>query len=101
MLPRTIRCPLLHEKAFANWGRLATMPLMRYLPGECGLVMALARRFFGRSFSQAHWAEADEEALLGRKPAESKPASRTSTTRRSVRLDKAVNFFSAATTREM
>ena len=41
------------------------MPFTRYFPGECGSVMALTRRFSGRSFSQAHCAIADEEALIG------------------------------------
>lgn len=53
---RTIGCPALQEKACWNSGRFATMPLIRYFPSECGSVMALARRFSGRSFSQAHWA---------------------------------------------
>src|SRR5205807_9630451 len=50
----TMGAPALQEKARANCGRSATMPLMRYLPGECGLVSALTRRFSGRWFSQAH-----------------------------------------------
>ena len=40
---RTMGCPGLHENAWANSGRFATMPLIRYLPGECGSVAALTR----------------------------------------------------------
>src|SRR5205814_860184 len=53
----TIGRPALHAKARANSGRSATMPSIRYFPGECGLVMALTRRFSGRWFSQAHCAK--------------------------------------------
>ena len=34
-----------------------TIPLTRYLPGECGLVMAFTRRFSGLLFSHAHCAK--------------------------------------------
>ena len=37
-------------------GMFDTMPLIRYFPGECGFVIAFARRFSGRWFSQAHCA---------------------------------------------
>src|SRR5436190_4578722 len=55
--PFTIACPALQPNALANSGRSDTMPFTRYLPGECGLVMALTRRFSGRWFSQAHCAK--------------------------------------------
>jgi hypothetical protein len=35
----------LHANAFSNSGRFTTMPLTRYLPGECGSVMAFTRRW--------------------------------------------------------
>src|SRR5262249_8956052 len=53
---RTMGWPALQLKAFWNSGMLITSPFTRYFPGECGLVMALARRFSGRSFSHAHCA---------------------------------------------
>jgi hypothetical protein len=55
ILCRTIGWPGLQPNARWNWGRSETMPLTRYLPGECGLVMAFSRRFSGRLFSQAHY----------------------------------------------
>src|SRR5436305_8622232 len=57
-----------HLKAFLNSGRFETTPLMRYLPGECGLVIAFTRRFSGRSFSQAHCARPMKNRWSGVKP---------------------------------
>src|SRR5213075_239448 len=64
----TIACPALHPNAFANSGRSETMPFTRYLPGECGLVMAFTRRFSGRWFSQAHCAKPMKKRWSGVKP---------------------------------
>ena len=56
--------PGLQEKAVANSGMFTTTPLMRYFAGECGSVMARARRSSGRSFCAGPLREADEEALV-------------------------------------
>src|SRR5262249_37718434 len=53
---RTMGWPALQPKACWNSGMFTIRPFTRYLPGECSLVMALARRFSGRSFSHAHCA---------------------------------------------
>src|SRR5260221_10881995 len=66
--PRTIGALSLQSKAFWNCGRSETMPLMRYLPGEWGLVRALTRRFSLRWFSQAHWAKPMKKRWSGVKP---------------------------------
>jgi hypothetical protein len=44
----TIGFPSPQLNARPNCGRFTTTPLIRYLLGECGLVIALARRFSGR-----------------------------------------------------
>ena len=67
----TIGAPVLQEKARANCGRSATMPLMRYLPGECGFVTAFTRSFSGRVFSQAHCAKPMKNRWSGVKPSAS------------------------------
>jgi len=45
-----------------------TSPLTRYLPGECGSVMAFARRSSGRSFSHAHCAFPTKKRCSGVRP---------------------------------
>src|SRR5439155_14455236 len=55
-------------KARWNSGMFETMPLMRYLPGECGLVMAFARRFSGVWALQAHCANPMKKRWSGVKP---------------------------------
>src|ERR1051326_5586433 len=67
----TIGAPALHENAFWNSGMFTTTPLMRYLPGECGSVMACWRRLSGRSFSQAHCAKPTKKRWSGVRPSRS------------------------------
>src|SRR5712691_7611821 len=55
-------------KARWNSGMFETMPLMRCLPGECGLVIALARRFSGVWALQAHCANPMKKRWSGVKP---------------------------------
>src|ERR1035438_1610803 len=58
----------LHLKASANSGIFTTTPLIRYLPGECGLVTAIRRRFSGRLFSDAHCAKPTKKRCSGVRP---------------------------------
>src|SRR5664280_2072674 len=60
--------PALALKASANSGILTTTPLIRYLPGECGLVTAIRRRFSGRLFSDAHCAKPTKKRCSGVRP---------------------------------
>src|SRR5580658_10916879 len=64
----TIGWPDLHANAFSNSGRFTTRPLTRYLPGECGSVMAFTRRFSGRLFSHAHCAFPTKNRCSGVRP---------------------------------
>src|SRR5208282_3594087 len=67
----TIAWPALHANAFSNSGIFTTRPLTRYLPGECGSVMAFMRRFSGRLFSQAHCAFPTKKRCSGVRPSRS------------------------------
>src|SRR5947209_6273131 len=46
-----IGCPTLQPKALPNSGKFCTDPLVRYLPGECGLVFADSSEASGLLFS--------------------------------------------------
>ena len=62
------RLPGLAPEGLLKLRHVATTPLMRYFPGECGSVMALARKFSGRSFSHAHWAKPTKKRCSGVSP---------------------------------
>ncbi len=59
-------CPALQLNACWNSGILITTPLIRYLPGECGLVIALTRRFSSTLILAGPLRQSDKEALVRR-----------------------------------